>query len=70
MLLLLAQWLSHYAHVFSVFQYLTLRAIFSVVTSLLLVLFIGPFVIRRLAERHIGEKVRDLDQLTNHHGKK
>jgi phospho-N-acetylmuramoyl-pentapeptide-transferase len=70
MLLLLSQWLSQYWPAVSVIHYLTLRGILSVVTSLLIVLFIGPAVIRKLVEYRIGEKVRDLEQLTNHHGKK
>ena len=70
MLLLLSHWLSQYWPAVSVIQYLTLRGIFSVITALLIVLFIGPMVIRKLAEYRIGEKVRDLEQLTNHHGKK
>jgi phospho-N-acetylmuramoyl-pentapeptide-transferase len=70
MLLWLTQWLSHYFPFFIVFDYITLRIILSVLTALLLVLLIGPMVIRKLVEYKIGEKVRDLEQLTNHHGKK
>jgi phospho-N-acetylmuramoyl-pentapeptide-transferase len=52
------------------FRYLTLRGIFAILTALFFVLGVGPAVIRTLASYKIGETVRDLEQLTNHHGKK
>jgi phospho-N-acetylmuramoyl-pentapeptide-transferase len=58
-----------YHNDFRVFQYLTFRGILSVGTSLLITLLIGPFVIRKLTKHKVGEKVRDLAQLTNHQGK-
>jgi len=58
MLLWLSGWLSQYYHVFHVFQYLTLRAILGTLTSLLLALCVGPILIRRLSQNHIGQVVR------------
>ncbi|MEH6551384.1 MAG: phospho-N-acetylmuramoyl-pentapeptide-transferase [Pseudomonadales bacterium] len=59
MLLLLADWLSQYAGGFRVFQYLTLRAILSVLTALAISLLVGPTVIRQLNSRQIGQSIRD-----------
>ena len=69
MLYWLAQWLMPYHPDFHVLQYLTLRGIFSVGTSLLLTLILGPKIIRLLTKFNIGENVRDLAELTNHHSK-
>ncbi len=69
MLYWLTQWLSHYHRDFAVFQYLTLRGIFSVATALLILLFIGPFMIRKLTLHNVGETVRNLAQLENHKNK-
>lgn len=44
---------------FSVFQYLTLRAILGVLTALAISLLIGPMVIRRLSALQIGQMVRE-----------
>ncbi|HEX7044786.1 MAG TPA: phospho-N-acetylmuramoyl-pentapeptide-transferase [Burkholderiales bacterium] len=43
---------------FNVFRYLTLRAILGVLTALIVSLCIGPFVIRRLVFRQLGQTVR------------
>ncbi|MDX1319363.1 MAG: phospho-N-acetylmuramoyl-pentapeptide-transferase [Oceanospirillum sp.] len=59
MLLILADWLSHYYSAFSVFNYLTLRAILGVLTALALSLFLGPWMIRKLVSAQIGQAVRD-----------
>lgn len=58
MLFWLSDWLAQYYHVFHVFQYLTLRAILGTLTSLLMALFVGPSLIKHLAQRHIGQVVR------------
>lgn len=58
MLLWLASYLSAIEPAFSVFQYLTLRAILGVLTALLIALFVGPWVIRALEVRQIGQSVR------------
>ena len=58
MLLWLAQYLSALEPGFAVFQYLTLRAILSVLTALVAALFLGPWFIRSLELRQIGQSVR------------
>ena len=59
MLLWLADFLSQYYHGFSIFKYLTLRAIFGVLTALGIALCLGPVMIRRLSYHQIGQSVRD-----------
>ena len=59
MLLELAQWLARDIRVFSVFQYITLRAVLATMTSLLFGLSLGPWVIRKLTQMKIGQAVRD-----------
>ena len=59
MLVYLADHLSQYYSGFNVFQYLTLRAIFGVLTALLLSFVIGPEMIRRLGRYQIGQPIRD-----------
>jgi len=51
--------LSEYYSVFSVFQYITFRAIMSVLTALVLSLVFGPMMIRKLSQYKIGQTVRD-----------
>jgi phospho-N-acetylmuramoyl-pentapeptide-transferase len=61
MLLSLTQWLLELWPEWSflrVFQYLTFRAVMAAMTALLIGLFAGPFVIRRLAALKIGQPVR------------
>ena len=59
MLLELARWLSE-SHIrsFSVFEYITFRAVLACGTALLIGLFAGPWVIRKLTELKIGQAVR------------
>jgi phospho-N-acetylmuramoyl-pentapeptide-transferase len=59
MLLYLADYLSQYHSGFSVFQYLTLRAILGVLTALIISFVVGPEMIRRLGRYQIGQRVRD-----------
>ena len=59
MLLLLADFLSQYFSGFAVFQYITLRGILGVLTSLAISLVAGPVLIAKLRERQIGQAVRD-----------
>ncbi|KAA0014265.1 phospho-N-acetylmuramoyl-pentapeptide-transferase [Billgrantia pellis] len=59
MLLFLAELLAQYQSAFNVFNYLTLRMILGTMTALLLCLWLGPWMIRRLVERQIGQAVRD-----------
>ena len=59
MLYWLADYLSQYVSSFSVFKYLTLRAILGVMTSLAISLTLGPAVIRGLNNLQIGQAIRD-----------
>lgn len=59
MLLYLAEYLSQFDNGFAVFQYLTLRSILGVLTALVISLFVGPIMIRRLTHHQIGQTVRD-----------
>ncbi|GHE22537.1 phospho-N-acetylmuramoyl-pentapeptide-transferase [Halomonas urumqiensis] len=59
MLLFLADVLAQYFSAFNVFNYLTLRMILGTLTALVLCLWLGPVMIRRLVERQIGQAVRD-----------
>ena len=59
MLLWFADYLSQYHTGFAVVQYLSLRAIFAVITALSVALFLGPKVIRKLREYQIGQTIRD-----------
>lgn len=59
MLLWLADYLSQYHTGFAVVQYLSLRAIFAVITALTVALFLGPKVIRKLRQYQIGQAIRE-----------
>src|SRR5882762_9276491 len=62
MLLSLASWLQTLSPEFGffrVFQYITFRAVMAAMTSLLIGLAFGPWVIRRLAEMKIGQPIRE-----------
>jgi phospho-N-acetylmuramoyl-pentapeptide-transferase len=69
MLLDLFEWLTNYYGGFRVFGYLTLRAIFAALTALSIALLVGPWMIRMLARRQIGQVVRD-DGPDTHLGKR
>jgi len=59
MLLWLTNFLAQFNSNFTVFQYLTVRGTFGVLTALVLSLLIGPWMIKRLNYRQIGQVVRD-----------
>lgn len=59
MLIWLADWLTQFDTGFNVFSYLTLRAILSTLTALLIAILIGPKMIRYLQTMQIGQTVRD-----------
>ena len=59
MLIWLAEWLTQFETGFNVFSYLTLRAILSTLTALLIAIVIGPKMIRYLQRMQIGQTVRD-----------
>ncbi|WP_406042768.1 phospho-N-acetylmuramoyl-pentapeptide-transferase [Succinimonas sp.] len=58
MLVILSDWLSQYLSFFRVVDYLSFRAVFSMITALALSLAIGPFMIRKLQILHFGQVVR------------
>ncbi len=58
MLVYLADYLSQYHSGFNVFQYLTLRTILGALTALLISFLVGPWMIRHLSFRQIGQQVR------------
>lgn len=59
MLIWLSEWLTQFDAGFNVFSYLTLRAILSTLTALLIAILIGPAMIRWLQRLQIGQTVRD-----------
>ncbi|WP_018876478.1 MULTISPECIES: phospho-N-acetylmuramoyl-pentapeptide-transferase [unclassified Thioalkalivibrio] len=59
MLYALTEYLSQFYSGFTVFQYLTVRAILGVVTALAIALLIGPAMIRRLTVGKVGQQIRD-----------
>ncbi len=58
MLVYLADYLTQFNSGFSVFQYLTLRAILGILTALVISFIVGPVMIRRLTHHQIGQTVR------------
>ncbi|MDE2083179.1 MAG: phospho-N-acetylmuramoyl-pentapeptide-transferase, partial [Burkholderiales bacterium] len=73
MLLSLSQWLLQWdpdrLGFLRVFQYLTFRAVLAAMTSLLIGLAFGPWVIRRLTEMKIGQPIREYG-VQSHLGKR
>lgn len=59
MLFILAEYLQKFDSGFSVFQYLTLRAILGTITALMISLIVGPAMIRKLSRYNIGQSIRD-----------
>lgn len=55
-------WLTHYLEQFhsgfNLFQYLTIRGILGVITAFLISLLLGPYMIRKLSVKQIGQTVR------------
>ncbi|HEY5567019.1 MAG TPA: phospho-N-acetylmuramoyl-pentapeptide-transferase [Gammaproteobacteria bacterium] len=60
MLKLLAENLTEIYSPFNVFSYLTMRAILSALTALVLSFTIGPYLIQRLTARRVGQPIRDV----------
>lgn len=60
MLLWLGNWLAQFHTGFGVINYLTLRAIFSVITALGLALWLGPWLIGKLRALQIGQAIREV----------
>ncbi|MGQ8364799.1 phospho-N-acetylmuramoyl-pentapeptide-transferase [Glaciecola sp. 1036] len=59
MLIWLAEWLTQYESAFNVFSYLTMRAILSTLTALMIAILIGPRMITWLQQMQIGQTVRN-----------
>jgi phospho-N-acetylmuramoyl-pentapeptide-transferase len=59
MLLWLTEYLAQFDSGFNVFGYLTLRIILGVLTSLFVSFIFGPYLIRHLTHKQIGQSVRD-----------
>ncbi len=60
MLMRLTDYLTHVYSGFNVFNYLTMRAILSALTALVLSFAMGPRLIQRLSKQHIGQQIRRL----------
>jgi phospho-N-acetylmuramoyl-pentapeptide-transferase len=58
MLLWLAQYFQDQLGALRVFNFITFRAVFATLTALLIGLFAGPAVIRKLTELKVGQAVR------------
>jgi phospho-N-acetylmuramoyl-pentapeptide-transferase len=59
MLLYLTDYLMTFESSFRVFQYLTLRAILGALTALIISFIIGPWMIRKLTRKKIGQSIRE-----------
>ena len=59
MILWLANWLGGTFHGLSVFNYLTVRALFAALTAFAIGIFFAPDVIARLKAYKIGQNIRD-----------
>ena len=59
MLVWLASFLEQYISAFGVVQYLSMRAILGVITALGISLLLGPWFIRKLNHKQIGQSVRE-----------
>ncbi|RMH19815.1 MAG: phospho-N-acetylmuramoyl-pentapeptide-transferase [Gammaproteobacteria bacterium] len=59
MLLALAEYLKGFWGGFNVFQYLTLRAILSVMTALFIALILGPHLISYFSKKKMGQPIRE-----------
>ena len=66
--LLLGPLSKHYL-IFNLFNYLSFRTSGAVVTAILLAFVIGPWVIRRLREKKVGQVIR-AEGPTSHQGKR
>ena len=59
MFLYLLDFLSHYNSNFLVFEYITLRAILSIITALFISLILGPYIIQKFSINNLSEVIRD-----------
>ncbi|MGF1642609.1 MAG: phospho-N-acetylmuramoyl-pentapeptide-transferase [Thiotrichales bacterium] len=68
MLLELTRWLTQYLGAFRAFEFITMRVIMATLTALVISLWLGPVVIRKLTEYKVGQQVRK-DGPQSHLGK-
>ena len=59
---LLYEWLQPHFGPLNVFRYITVRTAFAGLTALLLMLVLGPWMIRRLRAFQVGQFVREEDR--------
>lgn len=59
MLVWLAEYFEQYFRALAVFKYLTLRGILGIMTALFISLLMGPWFIRKMVEKQIGQSVRN-----------
>ncbi|MEE9235516.1 MAG: phospho-N-acetylmuramoyl-pentapeptide-transferase [Candidatus Acidoferrales bacterium] len=55
---ILYEWLQPYIGPFNVFRYITVRTAFASLTAMLLMLLLGPWLIRRLKQFQVGQIIR------------
>jgi len=65
MLMMLTEYLTGFYSGFNVFSYLTMRAILSALTALVLSFAMGPYLIQRLTVGRVGQPIRDLGPQTH-----
>lgn len=65
MLMHLTEHLTRYYTGFNVFNYLTMRAILSALTALVLSLALGPSLIQRLSRQRIGQQIREVGPVSH-----
>ncbi|MGF1546322.1 MAG: phospho-N-acetylmuramoyl-pentapeptide-transferase [Thiotrichales bacterium] len=68
MLLELTRWLTQYLGAFRAFEFITMRVIMATLTALVISLWLGPLLIRKLTEYKVGQQVRK-DGPQSHLGK-
>ena len=68
MFLYLLDYLGNYSSSFLVFEYITLRAILSIITALFISLLLGPYLINKFSLRNISETIRN-DGPASHYNK-
>jgi len=61
----LTEHLTRYYSGFNVFNYLTMRAILSALTALVLSLALGPSLIQRLSKQRIGQQIREVGPVSH-----
>ncbi len=69
MLVWLTDFLANHYHIFKIFHYLTLRAILSCITALVLTLILGPKLIIKMTNLQWGQPIREVGP-ERHHIKK